>query len=684
MSKRPEDMSAITQKDLDAAGIELTLAEFNHRLRAVACAPKSPVPKSPLSGWPLEVISPRLREAPGLAARIEAALVEVAAGYERDITGASRADHAARLARLRAAMAADGLDGFLVPMADDYQNEYVPANARRIAWLTGFTGSAGLVVVLADVAAIFVDGRYTLQADEQVDSALFERRDSSADKPADWLAAHVGDGARIGFDPWLHTEGGLKEIRRALDDIGAVLTPAAGNPLDAAWRNRPPPPLSRAVAHDLAYAGQSTADKRARLGEELAGQDIAAAVLTVPPSIAWLFNIRGGDVACTPLALGFAIVAADGSARLFIDPRKPAPGLAAHLGDAVSLLAPDRFGAALDELGAQGARVLVDDALSPCWVTARLEVAGAALVRGQDPCLLPRARKNPVELEGMRRAHIRDGLALTRFIAWLKQTSPAGGVDEISAADRLAALRAEGDLFRGLSFPTISAAGEHGALPHYGVSRQSNRPLCAGELYLVDSGAQYLDGTTDVTRTLAIGTPDAAHRDRFTRVLQGHIALATARFPAGTSGRQLDTLARAALWRAGLDFDHGTGHGVGAYLGVHEGPQSIAKNRSDVPLEPGMVLSNEPAYYKAGDYGIRIENLMYVTPAREIAGGDQAMLGFEALTMAPIDLDLVEPSLLSAAQIAWLNDYHAMVRAHHTPHLAAAERAWLEQATRAL
>ncbi|MDP6345592.1 MAG: aminopeptidase P family protein [Alphaproteobacteria bacterium] len=590
----------------------------------------------------------------------------------------ARNDAAERLGHLRAELARRGLDGFLVPMADDYQNEYVPDRARRIAWLTGFTGSAGLVVVLAERAAAFTDGRYTLQMEEQVDGGLYQRLHITDQPPTDWLADNLAAGAKVGYDAWLFTPDGVARFDKAVAKAGGELVAVADNPLDAVWRDQPEPPMAPVVPHDLAHAGESHGDKRARLAKTLAEAGCRAAVITAPDSIAWLLNIRGGDVAHSPLPLSRAILQADGHCDLFLEPAKHGPGLEGHLGNQVTCRAPADFAAALDDL--KDAKVRVDPALAPAWVFERLAAAGAEIAREADPCQLPKAIKNQVELAGARTAHRRDGVAMARFLRWLADSAPGEGVDELAAEAALAELRGQGDLFRDLSFPTITGAGPNGAIVHYRVSADSNRPLAGGSLYLVDSGAQYLDGTTDVTRTVAVGEPTAEMRDRFTRVLMGHIAIATCRFPKGTTGAQLDTLARQALWQAGLDFDHGTGHGVGNYLNVHEGPQGISKRSQTQALEPGMVVSNEPGYYKAGEYGIRIENLLAVREAA-IVGAEREMLEFETLTRAPIDRHAIEPALLSPAAKAWLNAYHQTVHDDLAEQLDADERAWLAEAT---
>ncbi|HVC55482.1 MAG TPA: aminopeptidase P family protein [Stellaceae bacterium] len=617
---------------------------------------------------------------PALEAALEAMRAYLAEDY-RDGLGNedfARLPRAARLALLREDLAARRLDGFIVPRADQYQGEYVPACGQRLAWLTGFTGSAGAAVVLAERAALFVDGRYTLQAAAQVDRDLFEIRHLIDEPPARWLAGALAKGMVLGYDPWLHTPQDVERLRAAAQRAGASLKPVA-NPIDHVWPGRPPAPLAPVVPHPDRFAGESAAAKRARIGRALAEEGAAAAVLTMPESIAWLLNIRGGDVPHTPLPLSFAILRQDGGVTLFIDRRKLAPGLERHLGNAVTIEPPERLGAALEVLAASGAPVQVDPATAASWIFDRLEEAGAHIHRAADPSLLPKACKNPAEIDGTRAAHRRDGAAITRFLAWLAQEAPKGELREIAASDRLEAIRKEGRYFRDLSFPTISGAGSNGAIVHYRATPESEKRLLPGTLYLLDSGAQYADGTTDITRTVAIGTPSEEMRDRFTRVLKGHIALATARFPKGTTGTQLDALARRALWQKGLDYDHGTGHGVGSYLSVHEGPQRISKAPNAQPLLPGMIVSDEPGYYKAGAYGIRIENLIVVQPWPD--GGERDMLCFETLTLAPIDRTLVARDLLEDDEVAWLDAYHARVRATIAPLVDPETAHWLALAT---
>ncbi|MBB4287380.1 aminopeptidase P family protein [Roseospira goensis] len=589
-----------------------------------------------------------------------------------------------RLAGLRRALDEAGLAGVLVPRADAHQGEFVAANAERLAWLTGFTGSAGFAVVLADRAALFVDGRYTLQAAAEVDTGLWEVVPIGQTPVNDWLAQTLRRDDRIGYDPWLHTAAEIDRRAAACKRPGARLVPLHANPIDALWRDRPPAPLGPVVPHPETYAGRSADDKRTQIAGLLREQGCTATVITDPAAVAWLLNIRGADVPYTPLALGFAILHDSGSVDLFMDSRKLTPAARAHLGRGVTVQAPAQLGGALETLGAHAGRVLLDRDGCAQWIRQRLADAGATVQLGSDPIALPRARKTLAELEGTRAAHRRDGAALTRFLCWIDREGPAGTQTERSAAAHLHTLRAEGDHFRGLSFETISGAGPNGAIVHYHVSAETDRRIAPDMLYLLDSGAQYRDGTTDVTRTLAIGTPSPDQIRRFTQVLKGHIAIATAVFPRGTTGTQLDTLARTALWADGVDFEHGTGHGVGSYLGVHEGPQRLSKRPSDVALHPGMIVSNEPGYYKAGAFGIRIENLVVVTPVEAPQGAELALLGFETLTLAPIDRRLIDPGLLTADERAWVDAYHARVAAEIGPLLDDATRDWLAAATRPL
>lgn len=596
--------------------------------------------------------------------------------------------HEARLSALRAELARRRLDGFVIPISDEYLSEYVGGYAQRLAWLTGFGGSAGTAVVLAGKAAIFVDGRYTLQVRDQVDGGHWEYRSVPQDSLAEWIAANAPENARIGYDAWLHTPGWADGVAGALTRAGMALVAAEGNPVDDVWRDRPLPSAAPAFAQDDALAGRSSADKRGEVAEWLRARQLDCVVISALDSIAWLLNIRGSDIDHTPVALSYALVHADGAADWFIAPDKVPGELAAALGDAVRLRPRADFAGALGALA--GKRVAADPQRNVAAIFTLLHDAGAQIARLTDPTVLPKAIKNPAEIAGHRAAQARDGAAVARFLHWLSVEGPKGGVDELGAAERLRAFRADSGQLRDLSFDTISGAGPNGAIVHYRVGEDTNRRLDPGSVYLVDSGGQYADGTTDITRTVWIGpgVPPAEIRDRNTRVLKGHIRLATQTFPAGTGGAQLDSLARQFLWEAGLDYAHGTGHGVGAFLAVHEGPQRIAKPRggqagTDQELLPGMILSNEPGYYKTGAYGIRIENLVLVEP-RDIAGAEGEWLGFETLTLAPIDAALVDRSLLTEAEIAWWNAYHARVREVLAPQLDGAALAWLEQACRPL
>ncbi len=592
--------------------------------------------------------------------------------------------HELRLAALRAELKARGLDGFVIPISDEHMSEYVGGYAQRLGWLTGFGGSAGTAVVLADKAAMFVDGRYTLQVREQVDGRLYEYQSVPATSVAEWLAANAPAGGKIGFDPWLHGKPWVDAVGHALRDKGAALEPVAGNPIDAVWADQPAPSPAPALVHKAELAGQSSEAKRSAVAEWLTARGLDAAVISALDSVAWLLNMRGSDVDRTPVALSFVLAHANGTAELFIAEEKVTPELRAHLGNAVTIRPREAFVPQLQALS--GRKVAVDPERTVQAVFGVLAGAGASVVELTDPTILPKAQKNPVEQAGQRAAQARDGAAIARFLHWLSVEAPKGGETELSAAAKLQALREESPLLRDLSFDTISAAGPHAASPHYRVDEESNLPIAPNSIYLVDSGGQYLDGTTDITRTVWIGPgePSAEHKDRFTRVLKGHIALARAVFPRGTVGGQLDILARHALWQAGVDYAHGTGHGVGSFLSVHEGPQRIAKPAggqagTNQELLPGMILSNEPGYYKAGDYGIRIENLVLVEP-REIAGQEGEYFGFENLTWAPIDKTLVDTSLLTADEVAWWNDYHAQVEAILAPQLQGADLAWLKTA----
>ncbi len=587
---------------------------------------------------------------------------------------------AEKLAALRHELTARDLAGFIVPHADEYHHEWLPPHAARLAWLTGFDGSAGAAVILANRAAVFVDGRYTLQVRQQVDGDLYDYKHLISEPPRQWLKANIAKGDRIGFDPWLHTQAEAAALAKACKDAGADLVATDENPLDAVWADQPPPPLADVVPHPEIFAGQDSAAKRQQVAAGIKQGGAAAAVISRPDSIAWLLNIRGGDVATTPLPLSSAILHDDGAVELFIDRRKITPETERHLGNHVSIAPPEALAEALDRMAKSGKTIQICPRTAASWIFRRVRDTGGQILEAPDPCELPKARKNQTELDGARAAHRRDGAALSRFLSWLHREVPAGTVTELTAEARLEVFRRQGEHFSDLSFATISGSGPNGAIVHYRTSENTSRTLSPGELYLVDSGGQYLDGTTDVTRTVAIGVPSAEMKDRFTRVLKGHIALARARFPVGTSGAQLDALARMFLWQAGLDYDHGTGHGVGSFLGVHEGPQRISKH-GGVALEAGMIVSNEPGYYKEGAYGIRIENLVTVV-AVEVAGAEREMLGFETLTLAPIDRNLVDPALLTEDESHWLNGYHERVRNVIGAQLDGEDGSWLEEATR--
>ena len=583
-----------------------------------------------------------------------------------------------RLKALRAQLVRQKLDGFVVPLTDEHMSEYVGAYAQRLAWLTGFQGSAGSAVVLPEEAAIFVDGRYTLQVREQVDGAHWQYESVPQTSIAAWLKDHAIEGARIGYDSWLHTRAWVKQATEALAQKGAELVAVDTNPVDAVWPDRPAPSDAKLVVHADRYAGKNAAEKRADIADWLVSKKADAAVLSALDSIAWAFNIRGKDVERTPVALAYAIVHADATADLYVAPEKMDEAVAKHLGNAVRIHDRAAFADALADL--QGKTVVADPERAVAAIFEALDAGGAQILSLRDPAVLPKAIKNDTEIAGHKAAQERDGAALSRFLHWIAVEAPKGGLTELSASDRLEAFRKDTGLLEDLSFDTISGAGPNGAVVHYRVEEKTNRPIETGSFYLVDSGGQYRDGTTDVTRTIAIGTPSEEMKQRFTLVLKGHIALARAVFPVGTRGGQLDVLARQYLWAQGLDYAHGTGHGVGSFLSVHEGPQRIATfGGGDEPLVAGMILSNEPGYYKTGEYGIRIENLVLVEE-RAIAGGEKPMLGFETLTFAPIDRNAIATDLLDAGERAWVDAYHAQVLAVVGPQLDGEALAWLQSA----
>ncbi|MBO6508403.1 MAG: aminopeptidase P family protein [Roseibium sp.] len=587
---------------------------------------------------------------------------------------------APHLALLRTELSSRGLDGFLIPRADAHQGEYVPPHDCRLQWLTGFTGSAGMAAVLGEDAAIFVDGRYTIQVREQVDMEIFPAQHLINEPVTDWLTKRLKPGQKLGIDAMLHTVREVRRLKTICEEAGAELVTLDDNPLDAVWVGRPDAPVGQVALYPIELAGRTATDKLTQIQLALAEKKADACVLTQPDSIAWLFNIRGSDVTHTPLPLSFATVPAKGKPSLYIDGRKLSNSVRDSLSELTDISQPGDFRSGLAALGASGASVLIDPALAGIGIADSITDSGGTLVEAQDPVLLPKAVKNETELKGAREAHLRDAAAYVNFLCWFDEEAPKGQLDEIGVAEKLEEFRRATGVLKDISFDTISGAGPNGAICHYRVSRSSNLPIPLGKPFLIDSGAQYEDGTTDITRTLAVGDVSEEMKKHFTLVLKGHIAISTARFPEGTSGAQLDTLARIDLWKAGLDFDHGTGHGVGAYLGVHEGPQRIAKTGT-VPLKPGMILSNEPGYYPAGEYGIRLENLEIVTEARDVEGGERPMLGFETITLVPMDRRLVDVSLLTAAERDWLNRYHARVREEVGPLVGARERIWLEQAT---
>jgi Xaa-Pro aminopeptidase len=588
-----------------------------------------------------------------------------------------------RVKLLRKELKARNLAAFLVPHADEHQNEYLPACAERLSWLTGFTGSAGIAIVGTKSAVLFVDGRYTLQAPGQIDGRVFDILQIPDNKPSDWLKDTLKKGDAIGYDPRLHTIKAVEQLQKAANEAGLHMAPQDENLIDKIWKGRPAPPRKAVSLHPLKYSGEPAAKKIASVQKQLRKTKAGAVILTSPESIAWLVNIRGQDVPHTPLPLSFAIIPAKGKPQLFIHPRKLTESVRKTLTRDVKLRTPDELSPALTALGKAKTNVQLDPDTASQWYADQLDGTDAMVIHGTDPCIALKAKKNKTEIAGTQAAHKRDGVAMCRFLAWLDTNAPLGKLDEIGAAKKLEAFRRQTGELKEISFDTISGAGANGAIVHYRVSESSNAPLLPGTLYLVDSGAQYLEGTTDITRTITIGEPTKDMRRHFTLVLKGHIGVAATRFPKGTRGVDLDPLARAPLWNAGLDFDHGTGHGVGSYLSVHEGPQSISK-RSMVALEPGMIISNEPGFYREGEYGIRIENLVLVTAARKVKGGERAMMGFETLSLAPINLRLIDPLLLTRDELEWLNAYHARVFKEIGPELNGREKKWLEQATSVL
>jgi Xaa-Pro aminopeptidase len=606
-----------------------------------------------------------------------------------------------RLRLLREQLKSDQLDGFVVPICDEHMSEYVGDYAQRLGWLTGFGGSAGSAVVLSEEAAIFTDGRYTIQVREQVDGNHWRYVSVPETNVAAWLKDHTPRGGRIGYDPWVHTKGWVEAATAALAAKGAALVPVEANPIDKVWADQPAPSDAMLIPLEDQYSGQSSAEKRAAVADWLTTEGLDAAIISALDSVAWTFNVRGADVSHTPVALSFAVLAADGTSDLYVELDKIDEAVRQHLGNAVRIHPRSAFAPALEAM--TGKRIAVDPDRAVAAIFNHLTLGGAQIVPRRDPTVLPKAVKNIVEQAGHRAAQKRDGAALTRFLHWMSLEAHKGTLTELSAAAKLQSFREATGKLVDLSFDTISGAGPNAALCHYKVDETTNITIPPGSIYLVDSGGQYRDGTTDVTRTIWVRNddgsgqpgaemPSAEMKDRFTRVLKGHIALARATFPQGTTGAQLDTLARMHLWAAGVDYAHGTGHGVGSFLAVHEGPQRIAKSAggqagTEEPLQPGMFLSNEPGYYKTGAYGIRIENLVLVEE-RDIPGAEGRYFGFETLTFAPIDRTLVETSLLSSDEIRWWNDYHAQVLEVVGPQLHGPQDAdvlaWVTQACQPL
>lgn len=595
---------------------------------------------------------------------------------------ASTAEVAGRLAALRSLMERAKIDAFLVPRGDQHRGEYVAASSERLKWLTAFSGSAGMAVVGLQKAALFVDGRYTVQAPSQTDTSCFDVHTSPPADIQDWLSDHLKSGETVGFDPWLHSISEITRLTQKLKAKGVKLRALARNPIDELWgAERPAPPTNPVNVHPLNLAGLSASEKIAHIQADLVAAGHDALLLTMPDSICWLFNIRGSDIPHTPVVLGFAIVPRRGKPELFLDPERVGRAGVAHLKPIAKLVKPGSLKERLQALKITGKTVRVSKALTAHWF--QRELGERAIVDGSDPCIKLKAIKNASEIAGMRAAHHRDAVAMCRFLAWFDREAIKGELDEIEAAKQLETFRRETGELQEISFDTISGTGPNGAIVHYRVNTETNRRIKAGELYLVNSGAQYVDGTTDITRTISVGQPSDEMRRNFTLVLKGHIAIASARFPVGTRGVDLDPFARKALWQHGLDFAHGTGHGVGSFLSVHEGPQSISR-RGEVALEPGMIVSNEPGYYKEGAYGIRIENLILTLTGERTEGGDRDMQAFETLTFAPIDRELIDTELLTRQELDWLNDYHRRVFEVASPELAGADLEWLRKATKSL
>ena len=590
---------------------------------------------------------------------------------------------APRVAALRSELARRGLSGFILPRADRHQNEYVPPSEERLAWLTGFTGSAGTAIVLANRAVLFVDGRYTLQARQQVDTEIFSIVHSTEMAPDAWIEKNLHSGEKLAYDPWLHTVDGAERLSKACAAAGGTLVAAEPDPVDAVWPDRPAPPCGAIVLHDFRFAGEYAGSKISRVRNEIMNARFDALVVSDPHNIAWTFNIRGADVAHTPLPLAFAIVPQEGRPALYVEGRKLTNTVRSKIEELADVREPGDFIRDLVALGTAHRTVRLDQATAADTLARIITGGGGKISRGADPITLMKAVKNPVEIEGAHAAHLRDGAAMAQFLAWFEREAPGGTLTEIDAVEALETFRRDTGALKDVSFPTIAGAGPDGAIVHYRVTHATNRVIQPGELFLINSGGQYEDGTTDITRTVAVGEPTQEMCERFTLVLKGHIAIARAVFPDGITGAQLDPLARQHLWEAGLDFDHGTGHGVGSYLSVHEGPARISK-LGHTPLKRGMILSNEPGYYKAGEYGIRIENLVLVVEAPAVPGGEKPLNTFETLTLAPFDPKLIVPAMLTADEISWLEIYHAEVAAALAPLVDAETRPWLDWATQPL
>jgi Xaa-Pro aminopeptidase len=583
--------------------------------------------------------------------------------------------HKSRVNALRLLLKKQKLSGLIIPRQDEFQGEYVAAYAERLRWLTGFAGSWGLAILTLSKGAIFVDGRYTIQVRQQVDTKLFTPHHLIDEPPATWITENLKKGDVLGYDPWLLTADQAERFAAACAKVGAKLVPLATNPIDTIWEDQPKRPTASLSVQPLQFAGQSVAEKLAMIAKLLGKAGADATVLTQPDSVAWAFNIRGHDVPYTPVVLAYAILRKKGKAELFIDKIKLPEDVQAHLKKSVTIKKPAEFELSLKALGKS--TVQIDKNWAPAKI--KLALAKAKIINATDLCILPKAKKNKTEQEGARAAHRRDGVAMSRFLCWLEEAAPQGGLTEWSVAEKLEQFRKDTGMLLDLSFDSIAGAGPNAAIPHYHVNSDDCLPLKINEIFLIDSGGQYQDGTTDITRTVIVGEPTEEMRDRFTRVLKGMIDVSRIRFPKGTCGSQIDVLARQSLWAAGLDYDHGTGHGVGSYLSVHEGPARI--NKSDrTPLEPGMILSNEPGFYKQNEFGIRIENLLLIHEAKAVDGGERPMLGFETLTLCPIERRLIDTKLLTRDELHWLDTYHARVLKEVGDHLSGDELTWLRQA----